>query len=107
MSEYDVFLGPTPVAEACEQLGPNYRARRALAECLAYRGQLARIADAAGHVWEDRCRLVVTANDHDFGVYYEVAARANGPDDWDAAYWFEEHLPESWDGAARLELGLI
>jgi len=106
MAEYDVYLGPNPCDEPCERLGPDYDAQRTMAECRAYIGQLERIADAAGHPWRDRCRLVVTANDHDFGVYYEVVARANGPEDVDAACWFDENLPELWDAAARLELGL-
>lgn len=96
-------IGPTPCAETCEQLGPNYSPSRAKAECRAYIGQLRRMfGDEPKGAY-----LKIASNSHDFGTYYEVAVKFDdNKEATDYAYTLESNSPEYWDDDARKELGL-
>ena len=100
-----VSIGCVPSGEECEQLGPNYNPQRAMAECQAFVGQLRRKfgVEPAG------AALRITRNEHDFGVYREVACRYHTENEEAAnyAYRCEEEMPEWWDEEANVELGLV
>jgi hypothetical protein len=87
-------IGPVPVNERCEQLGPNYDSMKARQECHrfidAIRGTVG--PEPAG------AKLIVTRNEHDFGVYYEVAVRFDDDNHSAAeyAYRVESHVPLNW-----------
>jgi hypothetical protein len=53
--------------------------------------------------------LIVKGSPHDYGTYYEVAARYNDNDEvaCDLAYEVEEISPLHWDEEALKELGLV
>lgn len=95
-------IGPVPVEEACEQLGPNYDPQRARAECEIFRRQLRR------QLGEEPvgARLVITSNPHDFGVYFEVDCRFDETNEVATAYAFrcEAEMPAEWDEEASREI---
>ena len=107
MNVESLDLGPTPCAESCEQLGPNYDPMRARAECKAFIAQIVRAygePPAGG-------RLHISSNAHDFGTYHEVEVRYDGDDaaavDW--AFMLEadpKGLLQEWDAEARAALGI-
>jgi len=102
MRDY-IDIGPTPVDESCEQLGPNYNPARAKAECRAYINQLRRVYGEE----PEGARLRITSNPHDFGTYHEVVC--NFDDEYPASveYAFKlEEGCENWDEEARAELNL-
>lgn len=99
-----IELGSSPAAEPCAQTtDPNY-SEKARAECNLYRAQLQRHYAAAhdGQPLPEGCRLVIKANSHDFGCYYEVAVKFDGTSRAaiDAAFWLESNCPETWDSVA-------
>lgn len=97
-----VELGPVPSDEQCEQLGEDYDARKAKAQCRAFAHQLARMFGEP----PEGARFAVTSNRHDFGTYYEVAVKYDGNNQTAAAYAYrvDEGAPTRWDRDALLEL---
>lgn len=95
---------PTPTEEIPEQLGKNYDAARAKAECGIFRRQLERQSPPPGHA-----RLVIKGNEHDFGQYYEVYACFDDDiaEERQWAYLLESELPEKWDDIAEMEIAEI
>lgn len=97
-------LQAVPSDENCAQLGaPGYSAQ-AKKECQALIAQLKRqFGDPPG-----TARLIVRANNHDFGVYYEVAVTFDTDDAiaTDYALKLDAKFPSNWDDQARRELGL-
>lgn len=106
-----IEIGSSPAEEDCAQCGsPDYsvRARR---ECRAYIEQLYRFLDSKGFKRDElpeTFSLVVKANSHDFGTYYEVACRFDPDDELQSnlASLVEGESPTRWDDAARKELNL-
>ena len=92
---------PTPTEEIPEQLGKNYDAARAKAECGIFRRQLERQSPPPGHA-----RLVIKSNEHEFGDYYEVNAVFDDGNEEETnwAYELENSLPEKWDDIAEMEI---
>ena len=96
-------LGSAPSDAHCAQLGVDeqYEAR-ARRECRALIHQLHRICGDP----PPGAHFRITANPHDFGVYYSVTIHFD-PNDEDAvvyAYRCDEHSPSEWDLDARSEL---
>ena len=100
-------LAPVPYDETPEQLGPNYDAAKAKAECFVFRRQLERQSPPPGDAELVRARLVVKSNPHDFGDYYEVNAVFDDKNDEESnwAYELENNLPANWDDIAEAEIG--
>lgn len=100
----DLYIGPVPCDEDCEQLGEGYRPERARQECRAYIGQLRRIHGAE----PDGTQLRIKSNLHDFGTYLEVVVRYNENIQAavDYAFRVEANCPAEWDDEARRDLGL-
>lgn len=87
-------LGPTPIEEPCEQLGPNYNAVKARKECERFVELLKKkFPPIPGTKF--RIRL----NPHDFGSYHDVEVGFD-PDDpatVDYAFNIDANIPESWE----------
>ena len=97
-----IEIGPTPVDEPCEQLGPSYNPEKAKEECRIFRRQLIRqFGSPPGNA-----QLVVRGQDHDFGRYYEVSVKFNPNEQEEVDYAFkaESIMPEKWDNEARKEV---
>lgn len=92
----------TPTGEECEQIGPNYRWMIAKQQCRVFKDQLERMFPPVGGAY-----LKITSNNHDFGVYHEVAAVYNDESENETEWAFniEANLPEYWDqkGLALLD----
>lgn len=100
----EIYLGPVPGEENCEQLGPHYDGTRARQECRAY---IALLRRALGEEPEG-ARLVVKSNPHDFGTYLEVVCRYDSASGKALKYALkcESEGPREWDEQAMTELGL-
>jgi len=87
-------IGPVPLNEQCEQLGPDYDSMKARQECHRFIDAIRTTVgpEPAG------AKLIVTRNEHDFGVYYEVAVRFEIDEDAAAeyAYKVESNAPTNW-----------
>jgi hypothetical protein len=87
-------IGPVPVNERCEQLGPEHDSMKARQECHRFIDAIRTTVgpEPAG------AKLIVTGNEHDFGVYYEVAVRFDTDNHSAAqyAYRVESHVPLNW-----------
>ena len=100
MFEY-IDIGPTPCEEDCAQVGdPDYQSK-ARKECAAFRNQIQRWAPPP-----PGASLVIRANRHDFGAYYEVAVRYDVADEaaCEYAYMIEGEIPTHWDAQAKEDL---
>lgn len=112
MRDY-VYIGSTPCEEDCAQVGSDNYFERARKECNVFIRQLWRhIEKEKGVTREtapDSFALVVKSEPHDFGSYYEVAARYNDNDEkaGDLAFWCENNAPTNWDEEAKKELGIL
>lgn len=95
-------IGPTPAAEDCEQLGPNYDPVKAKKECRAYINQLTRLYP---HM---KGRFRISNNPHDFGTYHEVEVLFDSDNEQsvNSAFEIDANIPEHWDEQAKIELGL-
>ena len=98
-----ITLSSCPIAEDCEQLGPNYNPKKAAQELRVYKEQLERQFPKNG---DFPGKLAVKYFNHDFGRYGEVVAYYNtdNEDSVDWAYNIENELPEYWDEIAKSEL---
>lgn len=100
-----LYIGSSPRAEDCAQVGSAEYSTKARAECKRFMAQIERhYPIPAGAV----AYLKIKANPHDFGTYYEVVACFD-EDDQEATKWaFEvESDPkgelEYWDWAYEAE----
>lgn len=95
MQDY-LSIGSTPCDEPCEQLGPNYDASKARAECRRY---IDLIRATMGPEPEG-ARLAVKSFEHDFGTYMEVVCYFNEENEKavDYAYDCESSAPATWEG---------
>lgn len=98
----ELYLGPVPCDESCEQLGHGYDADKARKECSAYKNQLRRMFPNP----PENAGFRTKSNPHDFGTYFEVIVFYDDTDETSMEYAFnvERNLPESWDEEARKEL---
>ena len=100
-------IGSSPYEEVCAQVGEDNYSVKARQECKEFIAQLKRHYQSVhGTEFPDNCRLIVKSNQHDFGTYYEVAAKFDENDDkaGDAAYWLEGNTPAKWDEEAKRNL---
>jgi hypothetical protein len=111
MYEY-IYLGSSPADEECAQLGNENYYEQAQKECNTYIRQLKRLLVANGYIdLPTSFSLVKKSEAHDFGNYYEVAARVK-LDQEDTEYAFEiamfldANVPAEWDEISRKELSL-
>lgn len=97
MNEETIWLGPVPTLEPSAQVGDDDYARNARAECAAF---VAAIRKTCGREPEG-ARLVVLAQEHECGTYYEVACVYDGDDEWAAAYAarVDTEAPTTWHDA--------
>lgn len=107
MARSTLEFGPVPADESCQQVGTeNYSSRLAREECGAYVRQLARMfpqVEATGAYFK------ITSNNHEAGVYLEVAVAYNSDSDEQiaAAFFVDDNCPLNWDEIAKHELELI
>ncbi len=103
LPEFDeIFLGPTPNAEKCAQVGTSNYTVLTNMEIPAYMSQLHRqFSDMPSSI-----TLYKKANPHDFGTYYELVARFTIDDEEAVSYVYEMEckLPDRWDKEAISEL---
>ena len=102
---YDtVEIGSSPYEEDCAQVGTDDYEDRAKKECRAFINQIIRTLGSP----PEGCRLFIKSNIHDFGIYYEVAAKfdVNVYEAMSYAYNVEGSCPAKWDDEARKELGI-
>lgn len=101
MRDY-IFIGPTPSAEDCQQVGTDqYDPTMARAECRAYLHQLRRVygPEPEGAV------LKIKSNPHEFGSYLEVVCEYDDRNETAVEYAFNcENGTENWDDEAKAEL---
>ena len=98
----EIFLGPTPNAEKCAQVGTSNYTVLTNMEIQAYMFQLRRqFTNMPSSI-----ALYKKANPHDFGTYYELVARfpIDDEDAMEYACRMEENLPDRWDEEAIFEL---
>ena len=107
------YIGSTPCEEDCAQVGSDDYFTNAQKECRAFVNQLWRVLEkekgASPENKPESFNLVVKGESHDYGTYYEVAARYNDDDEaaGDLAYWLENNAPMTWDEEAKRELGIL
>lgn len=104
MSSY-IELGPSPCDEDCAQVGDEDYNKKAYKECEVWKRQLQRWIEQNYTLpipWD--FKLVVKSFFHDYGTYYEVAARFDTEAGFDLAYLIESECPKTWDDIARREL---
>jgi hypothetical protein len=63
-----IYIGPTPPAEDCQQVGINYNPVRARRECQLYIRALRKVLGNE----PEGARLSIKSEQHDFGSYLEV-----------------------------------
>ncbi len=99
-----VYLGCVPAMESCANaIKQPDQSRR---ECRAYKHQLLRLFPIPKDM---PAKIVVKGSQHDYGIYYEVAARYDdtNADAMHFAYGVEAQLPQTWDEQAVRELALV
>jgi hypothetical protein len=104
VDDYFIYIGSSPVAEDCAQVGSDGFTERNIKECNAFINQLLRI-------WPDGDFRIRVEKGSDFGHYREVVAYYStdeGSTDHRIAVAFkaEAQTPEYWDDEAKKELGL-
>ncbi len=103
-----IEIGSSPAYEDCAQVGSEGYGIRAEAECQSYIDQLYRFMRERSIKLPESFRLVIKRNSHDFGTYYEVAARFD--DDCKRSHKIANMLqkdgPTEWDDQAKLELNI-
>src|SRR3990167_542673 len=89
-----IELCSAPTDEKCAQVGDVDYATKAKDECRRF---IKLLRDKLG-VEPDGASLVIKANQHDFGTYYEVACKfdMNNKDAVDYAFMLENNLPSRW-----------
>jgi len=103
LPEFDeIFLGPTPNAEKCAQVGTSNYTVLTNMEIQAYAGQICRqFPDMPSSLI-----LLKKGNEHDFGTYYELVVRFPIDDEKAVSYAYDMEckLPDRWDEVAISEL---
>lgn len=105
MSRDYLNIGCTPASEDCQQVGTvSYDGGLARKECEAYREQLRRQFGPE----PEGARLAIKSFPHDFGNYLEVVCYFDDKyeDSVEYAFKCEGEASDTWDDAARAELGL-
>ena len=87
-------LGPVPHEERCAQVGQEGYPEMAKKECRRYIALLTRMFGEP----PARTAFKVQANEHEFGVYYEVAILFDSADDESTTYafWVDSCTPAFW-----------
>jgi len=90
----EISIGPTPAAEKCECLGPEYDPQKALAECKRF------IRDIRHALGDEPLGafLKVRHNPHDFGTYLDVVCVFDDTQEAavEYAYRCESDAPTEW-----------
>lgn len=100
---YDTLeIGPVPADEDCEQLGPNYNASKARAECNRFIDLIRKVVGPE----PTGARLIVKSNLHDFGTYLEVNVKYDdqNPEAVEYALKVESSAPTAWDAYPNNEI---
>jgi len=98
-----ITLGPTPMEENCQQIGPpTFDGSKESKELIAYKHQLMRMFKDI----PSNCKFIIRSFPHDFGRYREVCITyyINVPESEDFAFEVESNLPLNWDEEALKEL---
>jgi len=98
----EISIGATPSGEPCAQLGSNNYEQLSATEIKAYSNQIKRMfPDMPMGI-----RFKKQANNHDFGVYHELAIQfdENNEEAVEYAYRVDGSVPEYWDEDAKIEL---
>ena len=100
------YLGSSPFAEDCAQVGSDGYGIQAKKECRAFINQIRRYYELPIN-----CRLKISSNPHDFGSYYSVdfvyeEDNAESMDAFLAIEGDKENRLEYWDDEAKQELGI-
>jgi hypothetical protein len=98
-------IGPGPAEERVEQVGPNCDYGRMRKECEAFIRQLRRLLGPE----PPGAKLKIRRNQHDFGMYMEVACYydENDREGVEYASLCEMEYPAEWDEEAKVELGIL
>lgn len=88
-------IGSSPVEEDCAQVGSDDYSSRARKECRRFIELIRRTLGPE----PEGARLFVKANQHDYGVYYEVECEFDDeiPESVKYAFMVEEKAPKKWD----------
>lgn len=100
-----IDLGSCPCLESCSQLGSENYEFQAKRETKAYKAQLLRMFPIPEGL---PVKYSISANQHDFGVYYSLILLFDSKDEAACDYVFlvDNSLPEEWDAEAKEKLGL-
>jgi hypothetical protein len=101
MRDY-VYIGSTPSAEDCQQVGETYDKWKARLECEVFRNQIRRQLGKE----PEGARLKLKTEYHDFGSYIELVCEFDDelPESVDYAFRCESDAPEHWDVQSVIEL---
>src|ERR1035438_1750018 len=97
-------IGSTPAEETSEQLGPNYNAGKAKAECRRFIEAIRKVCGLE----PSGAKLVIKSKPHDAGTYYEVNVKYDPSKQKAIEYafkidagapgtWEEAGVPEDWE----------
>lgn len=99
-----IDLGPCPPDEDAIPVGDPDYLHKGRGQCVKWRWLLAKTYVARhGRPLPPGLQLRVVANEHEFGVYYEVGATYDPSDSEavEAAFWLEANAPLTWDKDTR------
>lgn len=101
----DIYLGESPCAERCTQVGSDGYGTRAMKECQALINQLRRVFGEE----PDGATLVIRTEHHSEGSRYAVHCKfdSNKMPSIDYAFKCESEYPEHWDLLAKQELHIL
>jgi hypothetical protein len=103
MKDY-LYLGTTPSDEQCPQVGKDDGSL--IAEiCNIYRKQLQTLATELNF----EVAIVVRSCNHDFGTYYEVAAKydSNNERHMNEAFELDGKVPQYWNDESKAAIELL
>lgn len=95
MKNFDYLeFGSAPVEEECAQVGQSDYREKVFDECNRF---ILLLREIFGDEPEGS-RLMIKRNEHDFGLYYEVACKFDitKTDAVDYAYAIEGNMPKRW-----------
>lgn len=100
-----IYIGASPAAEDCAQVGQDDFTQRNIRECKAFINQLERELGAPP---EGAYFGIKREEGHDFGCYREVVCYYDTDinEAYDYAYRADGSCSE-WDAEAKVELGLV
>jgi len=90
-----VSIGPAPCDEECAQVGDDDYINKARSECQRYIALIRKVVGPEPF----GARLVMQANHHDFGTYYEVICKYDEDNEEATQYAFrcEDEAPTRWE----------